>query len=82
MGVKTFGLDQGQTLEAKAGVAGVFGGLRLRSLVEGALLGSSRCGEDEEFAIGEDAVDVEQEEFDFAGAKGGRVWFWHGIQLY
>ena len=63
-------------MEAESGLAGVFDGLRLRFLVERALLDSSGCGEDEELAVGEHAVDVEQEEFDFAGAGGGGE-FWH-----
>ena len=55
-------------MEAEAGILGVLGGLRLRSLVENARLGASGSGKDEEFAVGEDAIDVKEEEFDLAGA--------------
>jgi hypothetical protein len=40
----------------------------LGALIEGSLLRSGGGGEDEELAIGEDAVDVEEEELDLAGA--------------
>ena len=68
MGVEAFGFDQGLALKAESGLSGVLGGSLLRALVEGGLLRSGGGGEDEELAVGEHAVDVEEEKFDFAGA--------------
>jgi hypothetical protein len=59
-------------VEAESGLTRVFGGLFQHFLVECGLRTSRGSGEDEELAVGEDAVDVEQEQFDFAGAGGGR----------
>jgi len=61
--VEAFGFDQGLALEAESALAAMFGGL-----FENTLLRSGGSGEDEEFAVGQDAVDVEEEKFDFAGA--------------
>jgi hypothetical protein len=66
--VKAFGFDQGLALEAESAFAGVFRGAVLGPFVENALLGSCGSGEDEQFAVGEDSVDVEEKKFDLAGA--------------
>ena len=68
MGMKAFGLDQGLAVEAKPALAAAFGGFVFRSLVEHALPRPRRRGKDEEFAVGENSVDVEEKEFYFAGA--------------
>ena len=68
VGVKAFGFDQRLALEAESALAGVLGRLLLRALIERTLLDAAGSGEDEELAVGEDAVDVEEEKFDFAGA--------------
>ena len=69
VGVEAFGFDQGLALKAESALAGVLGGSFLCALIEDGLLRSGGSGEDEELAIGEDAVDVEEEKFDFAGAR-------------
>ena len=68
VGVKTFSFDQGLALQAESAFAGVFRGAVLGALVENALLSPCGSGEDEEFAVGEDAVDVKEKEFDLASA--------------
>ncbi len=68
VGVKAFGFDQRLALQAESAFAGVFRGALLGALVENALRSSGGGGEDEEFAVGEDAVDVEEKKFDLAGA--------------
>jgi len=64
VGVEAFGFDQGLALETESALATLAGGL-----LKNALGRAWRSGEDEELAVGEDAVDVEEEEFDFAGAS-------------
>lgn len=71
MGVETFGFDQGLALESESALAGGLRGLGLCSLIEDDWLRSGRGGEDEELAVSEDSVDVEEEEFDFASAGLG-----------
>jgi len=63
VGVKAFGLDQRLAVKAESSFATVVCGL-----LEHALLSSCRSREDEELAVGEDTVDVEEKEFDFAGS--------------
>lgn len=66
VGVESFGFDQGLALEAESALAAVF-----HRLFENALLRARRGGEDEEFAVSEDSIDVEEEKFDSAGAGLG-----------
>ncbi len=63
MGVKALGFDQAGALETESAFATV-----LIGLLQDALLGAGGGGEDPDFAVGEDAVDVEEDEFDFPGA--------------
>ena len=63
MRVEAFSFDQGLAVEAESALAAVF-----RGLFEDALLCAGGSGKDEEFAVGEDSVDVEEKKFDFAGA--------------
>ena len=51
-------------MEAESSLAAMFGGF-----LEDALLCACRSRKDEEFSIGEDAVNVEEQESDFAGAS-------------
>jgi hypothetical protein len=55
-------------MQAKSPLAAMFGRALLGPGVEHALPGSRWGGEDEELAVGEDSVDVEEEKSDFAGA--------------
>ena len=80
VGVEAFGFDQGLAVEAESALAAVLGGPRLRLGVEDALSCAGWGGEDEEFAVGEDAVDVEEQEFDFAGA-GLRRRVWASVKI-
>ena len=65
VGMEAFGFDEGLAAEAEAEAALA---AMLSRLFEDALFCACRRGEDEKLAIGEDAVDVEEEEFNFAGA--------------
>jgi hypothetical protein len=56
MGMEALGFDKSMAQESKSAFAVV-----LSRLLEHALLRASGSWEDEEFAIGEDAVNVEQE---------------------
>ena len=76
MGVEAFGFNHALAMKAKSALAAVPGGLFFFSLIENALFGSWRGREDEELAVGEDAINVEKKEFDFAGAGVSRK-FWH-----
>jgi len=68
--VKALGLNQRLAVKAKSTLSAV-----VRGFFENALLNARRSGEDEQLAIGEDTVDVEKEEFDFAGAGlSGESW--------
>lgn len=62
MGVKAFSFDQGFAAEAEAPLATVCG-----RLLEHTLLGACGSREDKEFAVREDSIYVEKQEFDFAG---------------
>ena len=68
VGVKAFSFDQRLALQAKSAFTGVFRRALLGSLVENALMSPCGSGEDEQLAVGEDAVDVEEKKFDLAGA--------------
>src|SRR5271166_263002 len=70
--METFGFDHGLAHQAETALAAVLGGVIL-----GGLLDSGGCGEDVEFAVGENAVYVEEKEFDFPGAKLGGLRFGH-----
>jgi hypothetical protein len=69
--VKAFGLDHALAMQTESTLAAVLGGL-----LQHALQRASGSGEDKQLAIGEDAVYVEEEELDFAGA-GLSGEFWH-----
>jgi hypothetical protein len=46
-------------------------------LPQDSLLHSGWCGKYEELSVGEDAVDIEEEELDFAGPSvSGELWHW------
>jgi len=65
--VEAFGFDEGLALESESALAAMLSGL-----FEYALWRPCRGGEDEKLAVGENAVDVEEEESDFTGAGLGR----------
>ncbi|SPF42348.1 hypothetical protein SBA1_440046 [Candidatus Sulfotelmatobacter kueseliae] len=76
MGMEAFGFNHALAMKAKSALAAVPGGLFFFSLIKNALFGSWRGREDEELAVGEDAINVEKKKFDFAGAGVSRK-FWH-----
>ncbi len=63
MRVKALGLDHARTAEAEAALAAVPGGMCLRSPLR-----AERSREEEEFAVGEHAVYVKQQQFDLLGS--------------
>ena len=65
MGVKALGFDHGLTRQAEAALPAV-----LRSLLLSGGLHSHGRGKDENLAVGKDAIHVEEEQFDLAGARG------------
>src|SRR5262249_908823 len=72
VGVESFGLDHALAVQPESTLAAVLCGF-----FQNALLRSRWCGEDEKFAVGEDAVDVEEKQLDFFGARVGHV----GIEM-
>ena len=66
MGVESLGLDVSLAVEAESAFAAMLGGVLLN-----ALLRLGRGGKDKQLAIGQNAVNVEQEEFYFFGAEFG-----------
>ena len=72
MGVKALGLDETLAVPTEASRSAMFG-----RLLQDSLPGSGWCGKYEELSVGEDAVDIEQEELDFAGPSvSGELWQW------
>ena len=67
MGIEALGFDQRGAMQSEASRAAM-----LCRLLEDALLGSLRCGKNPDLAISQDAVDVEQDKFDFWRA----LWTW------
>jgi hypothetical protein len=65
--VETFGFDQGFTAKAEPALIFLWGRVAARSGLD-----AGGRGEDEQLAVGEDSIDVEEKEFDFAGAGCGR----------
>src|SRR5438128_220272 len=66
MGVETLGFDQAGAVETEPALAPV-----LVCLLQDALLCPGGGGENPDFAVGEDTVHVEKDEFDFFGAGFG-----------
>src|ERR1700687_5042161 len=75
MGVEALGFDQGGAVESEAALTARPRRLSENTLMPSRLLAFGR-GENPDFAVGENAVDVEENEFNFAGASGGG-WFRH-----
>ena len=67
--METLGFNQAGAVEPETALS-----LMLRGLFENALLSSRRCGENPDFPVGKNAIDIEDDEFNFAGTSGGR-WF-------
>ena len=72
VGVKAFGLDESLAVQTEAALSAMRG-----RLLQDSLLGSGCCGKYEELSVGEDAVDIEEEELDFA-SPGVSGELWHG----
>ena len=68
VGMEAFGLDEGLALESESSLATVLRGLIFFCLSERTLLRAGWGREDEELAVGEDSVNVEEQEPDLAGA--------------
>ncbi len=66
VGVEALGLDHGLADETETALPTVLG-----RVILGRLLDSGGCGEDVQLAVGENAVYVEEKQFDFPGAKSG-----------
>ena len=72
MGVKALGLDESLAVQTEAALSAMLG-----RFLEDSLLGSGWCGKYEELSVGEDAVDIEEQELDFTGPSvSGELW--HG----
>jgi hypothetical protein len=69
LGMEALGFDQGLAHQAETAPPTKLGGMLL-----GRLLDSSGCGKDVQLAVGQNAVYVKEEQFDFLGASlGGLV---------
>ena len=66
--VKAFGFDQRLALETESALALVTRGMTVLGSIEDTPLRVGGSGKDEELAIGENAVDVEEKKFDLAGS--------------
>ena len=64
MRMEAFRFDERLAMETESAFATVLG-----RLLQDALPGAGWSREDEEFAVGQDSVHVEEEELDFAGAR-------------
>src|ERR1019366_891233 len=71
VGVETLGFDQAGAMESEAALTALFPGLLENTLLSSRLRACGRGG-NPDFAVGENAVDVEENELNFAGASGGR----------
>src|ERR1019366_8044178 len=69
VGVEALGFDQAGAMESEAPLTALFPGLLENTLLSSRWLASGR-GENPDFAVGENAVNVEENEFNFAGASG------------
>src|SRR5579863_8890996 len=67
MGVEAFGFDQSLADQAESALSAMFA-----RVVEGGLSDSGRRGEDEQLAVGKDAVHIEEKKLDLLGAGSGR----------
>jgi len=69
VGVKALGFDQTGAVEPGAGLSPLLRGTFDHAWLSSRLLASGRR-ENPDFAVGENPVDVEKDEFNFAGASG------------
>jgi hypothetical protein len=73
VGIEAFGLDHVLGLQAESAVFGFFGEVLSVGRVGGCgrSRGRSRGGEDVDGSVGEDSVNVKEDDFNFAGAGRG-----------
>ncbi len=69
MGVKSLGFDKAFTVQAKAALAAMF-----RRLLLNGLLRSGGGRKEIQFAIGQNSIHIEKQQFEFLGA---RLAVWH-----
>ena len=68
--MEALGFDQAGALEPEAGLSAMLSGPFEHTLLNSRLLSLRGAGKDPDFAVGKNPVDVEKNEFNFAGASG------------
>src|SRR5208282_1952401 len=71
VGVEALGFDQAGAVETEAALSAMRSGLFENTLLSSRWLDAG-CGENPDFAVSQNTVNVEENEFNFAGAGGSR----------
>src|SRR5258706_4695049 len=74
--MEALGFDQANAVESEAALSAMLGRFLEEALLRSRWLAAGRRRENPDFAVGKNAVNVEKNEFDFAGA-GSSGWFRH-----